>query len=117
MILVAEDDKTLSQLLRTLLEEAGYAVRVAHDGQSAYKYLRDPECRVALLDIRLPKISGAELLILMAAEGIRVPVIVIAGFPDFDEEEIKQFPNVRRFFQKPFYPEDIVNAVRQILAE
>jgi two-component system response regulator YesN len=66
-----------------------------------------------LLDIRMPGINGAELLMLMAAEGVKVPVIVMAGFPDFDEEEMKQFPNVKKFFHKPLYPEEVLSAVRE----
>lgn len=113
MILVVDDDKVLTQLLKTLLEEEGYNVHVAYDGETAYKHLRDPKCRGMLLDIRMPGINGAELLMLMAAEGIKVPVIVMAGFPDFDEEEMKQFPNVKKLFHKPFYPEDMLRAVRE----
>ena len=55
----------------------------------------------------------SDLLMLMAAEDIRTPVIVMAGFPDFDEEEMKQFPNVKKFFHKPLYPEDVLAAVRE----
>lgn len=113
MILVVDDDKILTQLLKTLLEEAGYEVRVANDGESAYAHLKDPKCKAMLLDIRMPGINGAELLMLMAAEGIKIPVIVMAGFPDFDEAEMKQFPNVKKMFHKPLYPEDVLAAVRE----
>lgn len=113
MILVVDDDRVLTQLLKTLLEEAGYEVRVAHDGQTAYEHVRDPKCKGVILDILLPGVNGAELLMLMAADEIDVPVIVVAGFPDFDEEEMKQFPNVKRFFQKPLYPEEVVGAVKE----
>ena len=113
MILVVDDDKILTQLLKNLLEDAGYEVRVANDGEAAYQQLTDPKCRAMLLDIRMPGINGAELLMLMTAEGIKVPVIVMAGFPDFDEEEMKQFPNVKKMFHKPLYPEDVLAAVRE----
>ena len=113
MILVVDDDKILTQLLKNLLEDAGYEVRVANDGEAAYQQLKDPKCRAMLLDIRMPGINGAELLMLMTAEGIKVPVIVMAGFPDFDEEEMKQFPNVKKMFHKPLYPEDVLAAVRE----
>jgi len=113
MILVVDDDKVLTQLLKTLLEEAGYSVQVAYDGETAYQHVRDPKCRGMLLDIRMPGINGAELLMLMAAERIKVPVIVMAGFPDFDEEEMKQFPNVKKLFHKPFYPEDMLRSIRE----
>lgn len=114
MILVADDDKVMTQLLRTLLEEAGYEVEVVHDGEHAYDHLKNPACRGAILDIRMPGLNGAELLMLMAAEHINVPVIVVAGFPDFDEEEMRQFPNVKKFFLKPLYPEEVLGAVKEI---
>lgn len=113
MILVVDDDKILTQLLKTLLEDAGYEVRTAYSGEEAYQHLRDPKCKGMLLDIRMPGVNGAELLMLMAAEGINVPVIVMAGFPDFDEEELKQFPNVKKLFHKPLYPEDVLAAIRE----
>jgi DNA-binding response OmpR family regulator len=114
VILVVDDDKVLTQLLQRLLEDEGYEVRVAYDGESAYNHLRDPKCKGMLLDIRMPGINGAELLMLMAAEQIQVPVIVMAGFPDFDEDEMKQFPNVKRLFHKPLYPDEVLAAVKQI---
>ena len=113
MILVADDDKILTQLLTRLLEDEGFEVRVAHDGEVAYKHLQDPKCKAMLLDIRMPNINGAELLMLMAADGVKVPVIVMAGFPDFDEQEMKQFPNVKRLFHKPLYPEEVLAAVKE----
>lgn len=114
MILVVDDDKVLTQLLQTLLEDAGYEVRVAYNGEEAYKHLRDPMCKLMLLDIRMPGINGAELLMLMSAEGIDIPVLVMAGFPDFDEEEMKQFPNVKKLFHKPLYPEEVLESVREL---
>lgn len=115
MILVADDDKVLTRLLRKLLEDAGFKVETANDGKEAYAHLRDPACKCLLLDMRMPGVNGAELLMLMTAEGIKIPVIVMAAFPDFEEEELKQFPNVKRLFQKPFYPEEMLDAIHQIV--
>lgn len=113
MILVVDDDKILCALLKNLLEHAGYDVELAYDGAEAYPKLKNPKCQFILLDIRMPGINGAELLMLMAAERIQTPVLVIAGFPDFDESDMKQFPNVRKMFQKPLWPEDILEVARQ----
>jgi DNA-binding NtrC family response regulator len=115
MILVADDDKVMTQLLRTLLEDEGYQVAVAHNGEHAYEQVKTGACQVVILDIRMPGLNGAELLMLMAAEHLATPVIVVAGFPDFDEEEMKQFPNVKRFFLKPLYPDEILAAVKEIV--
>jgi DNA-binding NtrC family response regulator len=113
MIVVADDDKILTQLLTRLLEDAGYEVRVAYDGKTAYEMIQNEKCKGLLLDIRMPGLNGAELLMLMTAEQSPVPVIVMAGFPDYDEAEMRQFPNVKRFFHKPLFPEDVLNAVRE----
>ena len=112
MILVVDDDKVLTQLMRTLLENAGYIVTEANDGQTAWTHMQNPRCRAILLDIQMPGINGAELLMLMAAEGLDIPVLVVSAFPDFDQDEMKEFPNVKQLFHKPFYPEDLLTAVR-----
>jgi DNA-binding NtrC family response regulator len=112
MIVIADDDKVLTHLLTRLLEDDGYEVRVAYDGKAAYQLIHEPKCKGLLLDIRMPGINGAELLMLMAAEQCKTPVIVMAGFPDFDEDELKQFRNVKKFFHKPLHPEKVLEAVR-----
>jgi len=113
MVLVVDDDAELVELLRELLAGQGYEVVTAGNGAEAYRHLRDPRCRAMLLDLHMPGINGPELLMLMSAEDLRVPVLLMTANPDFDEREMKQFPNVKRLFHKPFYPEDILAAVRQ----
>ena len=113
MILVIDDNHAIVQLCRELLEAEGYEVRTAASVEQAYGHLRDPKCKGLLLDLLLPGFNGAGLLMLMAADGMKTPVIVMSGSPDFDEAELKQFPNVRRMLHKPFYPEDLQKAVRE----
>lgn len=113
MVLVVDDDREMVELLRELLTSEGYEVVTAANGAEAYRHVRDPRCRAMLLDLHMPGINGPELLMLMAAERIHVPVLLMTANPDFDEEEMKQFPNVKRLFHKPLYPEDILSAVKQ----
>jgi len=112
MILVVDDDHTMTELLSELLSAEGYEVRVAHNGTDAFKHVRDPRCKGLLLDMHMPGINGPELLLLLEAEGIRRPTLIMTSDPDFDEAEMKQFANVRRLFHKPLYPEDVLDAVR-----
>jgi DNA-binding NtrC family response regulator len=115
MILVVDDNHTVVQMVSEILKREGYEVRTAHNGEEAYKLLREPKCKGVLLDMLMPGINGAGLLMLMAAEGIKLPVVVMAGSPDFDEEELKQFPNVRKLVRKPFYAEDLLQSVRDYM--
>jgi DNA-binding NtrC family response regulator len=113
MILVVDDDITMMELLRDLLTEDGYEVRTAPNAEAAYGHLRDKKCKGILLDMFMPGINGPELLMVMGADNIHIPVILMVDSPDFDEDEVKQFPNVKRLLHKPFYPEDVLTSVRQ----
>ncbi|MBM4143601.1 MAG: response regulator [Lentisphaerae bacterium] len=113
MVLVVDDNDAVVITLRELLQKEGYEVKTAHDGLEAYALVKLPECRCMLLDVNMPRINGVELLLLMQAEGIDVPTIVMAGFDDFDEPEMKQFQNVVRFFHKPVEAEPLLRVVRR----
>lgn len=117
MILVVDDDALLAGALAVAFEKEGYQVRIANDGGEAYQYVKDPECKLLLLDMHMPRVNGAELLILMANDGIRVPTIVVSSFRDFTAAELKEFPNVVAFLQKPFEMSELLSAVRKHLPE
>jgi CheY-like chemotaxis protein len=112
MILIVDDDETILEMLSERLEEMGYSVHTAHETLQAYSKLKDPNCRLMILDLNMPKINGAELLLLMASEGIDVPTIVTASnMPDLTEDEMEDFPHVVGFRQKPYTQEDIISLI------
>lgn len=113
MILVVDDDAGIVKLLRTALEAEKFEVLTAADGVEAFKLVRTSKCKCLVLDMKMPRINGAELLLLMQAENIHVPTIVMAGFGDYQEGELKEFTNVVKFLHKPFKLEDMVAAIRK----
>ena len=113
MILVVDDDKDLVHSLTRIIEKEGYEVRTAPSGVEAYELVKRAECKCMFLDINMPKINGAELLMLMQVDGIDVPTIVMAGFDDFDEQEFKNFESVVGYMHKPFEAEDVINAIKK----
>lgn len=115
MILVVDDDHAIVQTLTNILSEEGYQVCTAHSGEEAYQYLRDPQCKGMLLDMMMPGINGGALLMLMSSEQIDLPVVIMTSNPDFSEEELKEFPNVRRMVRKPFYAEDLLPIIRDLM--
>jgi len=116
MILVVDDDQAICTLVKTVLENQGYRVATAADGVEAFDLVKSATCRCVLLDMNMPRINGAELLLLMQAEGLKVPTIVMAGFEGFDEKELKEFGNVVHFLQKPFSMDDMLKMVKHALA-
>jgi DNA-binding NtrC family response regulator len=113
MILVVDDDSLFAGAVAVALEKEGYRIQIANDGGEAYQYVKDPDCKLLLLDMHMPRVNGAELLILMANEGIRVPTVVISSFRDFTAEELKGFPGVVAFLQKPFEIDKVVALAKQ----
>jgi DNA-binding response OmpR family regulator len=112
MILVVDNNENLIESIRGELERVGYSVESAADGVEAFNHLRDPRCKLMLLSMKLPKINGAELLILMGAEDIEVPVIVMGELQDLSAEEMAEFPDVVDFIKKPFSMGHLVEKVR-----
>lgn len=81
-ILVADDDVLIAWALRSILEEAGYRVTVAHDGEQALALqARDP-ADVLLTDLQMPRLDGHGLIRELRAEYPMLPVIVMTGAPN-----------------------------------
>ena len=81
-ILVADDDATHREVLRTLLEEWGYAVREAVDGEHAVALCREQPFDLVLMDVRMPKKSGLEALKEIKVHNPAVPVLIMTAFSD-----------------------------------
>jgi two-component system OmpR family response regulator len=78
-VLVAEDDEGLRSVLERGLRESGYAVDAAIDGQQAIDYLDTYEYEVAILDWRMPKVSGLEVIQRLRRRGSALPVLMLTA--------------------------------------
>lgn len=76
-ILVVEDERPISDLIRMNLEDAGYARTCVYDGMAAADVLEQHTFDLVLLDIMLPKVDGYELLEYIKPTGI--PVIYLTA--------------------------------------
>ncbi len=79
-VLVIEDDRQSVDLLTAYLESAGFAVTSAHDGPSGLDAIRLEQPRAVVLDIRLPRMDGWDVLTALKAdaETAAVPVVVVS---------------------------------------
>lgn len=78
-ILVVDDDSSLRRVMKMQLEEAGYEVSLATDGDEAYKMLPDLEPDLLITDLRMPS-GGLELLQRVMKQELEITVIVITAF-------------------------------------
>jgi DNA-binding response OmpR family regulator len=78
-VLVAEDDTNLGEVLARGLREQGYVVDLVSDGETAAAYLRLNEYEVAVLDWRMPKLSGLDLVRRLRRAGVPTPVLMLTA--------------------------------------
>ncbi|HSR35185.1 MAG TPA: response regulator [Anaerolineae bacterium] len=105
-ILVVDDENLNRILLSTNLEESGYAVETAEDGQHALEMLRAQPFDVVLLDLIMPRMDGYQVLEQMKGDDTlrRIPVIVISSMDEMDSIVRCLEMGATDYLSKPFNP-------------
>jgi DNA-binding response OmpR family regulator len=116
VVLIAEDEPGLAEILSMYLEGAGYETVVCHDGLTALYEMERRNPVAVLLDLQLPEISGFRLIQLLKqrAESPRVPVMVITAL-SFQEAEEAVRAGADDFITKPFTPDEVVSRVERLV--
>ena len=81
-ILLIEDDPMTRMIMRSLLQDSGYHVREAEDGQGALETMKHEEPDLAILDFYLPDMNGVEVIAAVTTLQISMPIIVVTGYDD-----------------------------------
>jgi DNA-binding response OmpR family regulator len=110
-VLVAEDDPGLRSVLERGLREQGYVVDAVLDGSDALSYLRSYSYEVAVLDWRMPRQSGLEVVKSMRARGDRTPVLMLTA-RDATEDRVEGLnEGADDYLVKPFSFAELVARV------
>jgi CheY-like chemotaxis protein/anti-sigma regulatory factor (Ser/Thr protein kinase) len=115
-ILMAEDDRTLSQMLKGLLRAKGYRVTAVGNGQAALKRLREKKYDLLLLDVWMPKMNGFEVLSFLREMPAPPRVIVMTsdGTPESILRAMRE--QAYNYVLKPFEPEALLNIISDALS-
>ena len=116
-ILFVEDEEMLRDLVKSSIEENGYAVITAQDGVEAVNLFRQHKDSIALVlcDMGLPKLGGWEAFKIMKEIRPKVNVIFASGYldPGLKAEILKG--GARDFVQKPYDPNEIMKRIREVI--
>ena len=114
-ILLAEDEALLRELGETILRHAGYTVISVHRRDELDSLLQSHtyEIDVLLTDVVMPEISGQELAKRVRSRWPDVRVIYTSGYPG---DELKDMHRDASFLQKPFTPAELMQKIREVLA-
>lgn len=114
-ILVVDDEESIRDLCARVLTRAGYAVVTAPSGEEAVVRLAQEAFDLLISDIRMPGISGLEVLERAKATFPQIRVVLITGFGTPQMLARAQQSGADRILTKPFNPMELLAAVRESL--
>ncbi|MDX9975348.1 MAG: response regulator, partial [FCB group bacterium] len=117
LILVADDEETVRRLARKMLENAGFTVLTANDGQECIEIFvqHAAEIRAVLLDVTMPRVDGREAFYRLQAMRPGVPVILSSGFNEQDVTHHLEGTGLVGFVQKPYVTQELLQVLRHAL--
>ncbi|MDE4542232.1 MULTISPECIES: response regulator [unclassified Thermoanaerobacterium] len=116
-VLVADDTKNIRMLLTTCLESEGYNVITAKDGEEALKILKNGDVELAFIDIKMPLLSGTEVLRKIRSCGITTPVIIITAFATIKNAIECTKLGAVEYIQKPFTVKRVKSVLEKMIDE
>jgi len=113
-ILVVDDDKEVVRLMRAYLEQAGYEVLVAYDGETAVHNLRREKPDLLLLDLMLPDRDGWDITRLVRGDPAlaHMPIIMLTARVEDTDKIIGLEIGADDYVTKPYNPREVVARVR-----
>ncbi len=119
LILVAEDERDIRDLLVTFLEIGGFTTVAVPNGQEAVKQAVDRRPDLILLDVRMPRMDGLQACAaLKAMPGIRdIPVIFLSAYATPQDVEKGLAAGAEKYLSKPIEMEDLNRHVADILRQ
>ena len=118
-ILCIEDEAGMLDLLRLILKSAGYEFLGARDGSEGLEVLRREHPDLVLLDLMLPEVDGAEVLLRKKQDpDIRdIPVIAVTALASpFDQLMWRRRTEIKDYVTKPFMRKQLLGTIEQVLA-
>ena len=112
-ILVVDDEENIRLVLRTLLRRHGYEVEVAASAEDALPLVESFGPDVILTDVRMPKLSGIDLLNTLKAKGSPATVIVMSAFGNVELALEAMKAGAYDYIHKPFKPDEVVLTLRK----
>ncbi len=114
-ILLLEDDVTLNETIVEFLQEKGYEVISAYDGEEASELIYEESFELLLLDVNVPLLNGFELLKQKRKEGVKTPAIYITSLNSIDSLETGYDSGCDDYIRKPFVLKELALRVENVL--
>ena len=116
-VLVIEDEFAIAKLIRYVLENSGFEVLLAHEGEEALELIDSKNPDIIILDLMLPVMSGFEILEHMEKNRKlkTIPVIVLTCRGQEEDKTKAMRLGASEFMTKPFSPSGLVAVINSLL--
>jgi two-component system response regulator PilR (NtrC family) len=116
LVLIVDDEQGMRDFLKILLEKEGHKVITANRGTKALEILETKDIELVISDIRMPEMSGIELLEVIKEKSPEMPMIMITAFASPDDAVIAMKNGAFDYISKPFNVEEIISVIRSATA-
>lgn len=114
-LLLAEDEKSLSRALVTILGKSHYTVDAVYDGEEALEYLETGNYDGAILDIMMPKMDGLTVLKHLRQRGNLMPVLLLTAKSEIDDKVEGLDLGANDYLTKPFATKELLARIRAMM--
>ncbi len=111
-LLLAEDERSLSRAVKTILEKSNYSVDAVYDGEEALEYLAAVNYDGVVLDIMMPKRDGISVLKEIRRQGNSVPVLLLTAKSEVDDKVLGLDSGANDYLTKPFNSKELLARIR-----
>lgn len=111
-LLLAEDEKSLSKAIITILQKNNYSVDAAYDGEEALDYLASGNYDGVILDIMMPKLDGISVLKKLREQGNKIPVLMLTAKSEVDDKVLGLDSGANDYLTKPFNTKELLARIR-----
>ncbi|MDY6862713.1 MAG: sigma-54 dependent transcriptional regulator [Thermodesulfobacteriota bacterium] len=112
-ILIVDDEDKMRHILRIILEDAGYSVDEARDGREALGLTEKKHFGVIITDLKMPVISGMDLLKTLKKRNLNYPVVVLTAFGSIESAVDAMNAGALDYITKPFEEDKILFTVKR----
>ena len=119
-VMIVDDEESLVELVKVLLEKEGFEVITAYSGKECLEKLKKVRPDLILLDLMMPEMSGREVLEKIRenpeTKDLKVAFLTVAHLSEIGKKVCERL-NVCEYISKPFNNKDLVNKVKNLVGE
>jgi len=115
VVLVADDDDDILELVAFRLERAGFRILTARDGEQALRIALEEHPDLAVLDVMMPRLTGLEVTERIRAEGEQMPIVLLTARVQEADVARGFEAGADDYIKKPFSPQELDARVQAML--